>query len=128
MYLKPTGKSRRKTTSSSLPASAGAGASGRIAPGPCIRCDMPTLKEYADRGDWIGYHMHQFKHGTLHSSSGHKVTNRKQAIAIALSVQRRKDTAKHLVGWAAYPGPKRSGQDFGLLSFGRPGGHAGYGR
>lgn len=29
--------------------------------------------------------MHKFKHGTLRSSNGKKVTNRKQAIAIALS-------------------------------------------
>lgn len=35
--------------------------------------------------------MHEFKHGQLHSgsSTGKKVTNRKQAIAIALSEQRR---------------------------------------
>jgi hypothetical protein len=33
--------------------------------------------------------MHEFKAGTLHSSSGQKVTNRKQAIAIGLSQQRR---------------------------------------
>ena len=34
--------------------------------------------------------MHEFKEGTLHSGSktGKKVTNRKQAIAIALSEQR----------------------------------------
>ena len=34
--------------------------------------------------------MHEFKHGELHSGSKHgpKVTNRKQAIAIALSEQR----------------------------------------
>lgn len=29
--------------------------------------------------------MHEFKHGTLRSSSGQKVVNRKQAIAIAMS-------------------------------------------
>ena len=29
--------------------------------------------------------MHEFKHGTLKSGSGKKVTNRKQAVAIALS-------------------------------------------
>jgi len=33
--------------------------------------------------------MHEFKEGTLRSSAGPKVTNRKQAIAIALSEQRR---------------------------------------
>ncbi len=32
--------------------------------------------------------MHEYKTGTLKSSSGDKVTNRKQAIAIALSEQR----------------------------------------
>ena len=35
--------------------------------------------------------MHEYKHGELKSSSGQKVTKRKQAIAIALSEQRRKD-------------------------------------
>jgi hypothetical protein len=29
--------------------------------------------------------MHEYKHGTLHSGKGPKVTNRKQAIAIAMS-------------------------------------------
>lgn len=33
--------------------------------------------------------MHEFKAGTLNSSSGDKVTNPKQAIAIALSEQER---------------------------------------
>lgn len=35
--------------------------------------------------------MHEFKHGTLHSGSksGPKVTSRKQAVAIALSEQRK---------------------------------------
>ena len=33
--------------------------------------------------------MHEYKTGTLRSSSGKKVTNRKQAIAIALSEERR---------------------------------------
>jgi hypothetical protein len=33
--------------------------------------------------------MHEWKSGTLKSSSGQKVTSRKQAIAIALSEQRR---------------------------------------
>jgi hypothetical protein len=37
--------------------------------------------------------MHEFKHHELHSGSKHgpKVTNRKQAIAIALSEQRKKN-------------------------------------
>jgi cytochrome c553 len=29
--------------------------------------------------------MHEYKRGTLHSSSGQKVTRRKQAVAIAMS-------------------------------------------
>lgn len=33
--------------------------------------------------------MREFKHGTLRSSSGARVTNREQAIAIALSEKRR---------------------------------------
>lgn len=37
--------------------------------------------------------MHEFKHGTLHSGSGGKVTNPKQAVAIALS-EARKSGAK----------------------------------
>jgi len=32
--------------------------------------------------------MHEFKEGTLKSGSGHKVTNRKQAVAVALSEAR----------------------------------------
>jgi hypothetical protein len=33
--------------------------------------------------------MHEFKEGTLKSGSGKKVTNRKQAVAVALSEARR---------------------------------------
>lgn len=33
--------------------------------------------------------MHEYKHGTLHSGSGGKVTNPKQAVAIALSEARK---------------------------------------
>ncbi|MEO8048782.1 MAG: DUF6496 domain-containing protein [Acidobacteriota bacterium] len=33
--------------------------------------------------------MHEFKEGSLKSSSGKKVTNRKQAVAVALSEARR---------------------------------------
>jgi Family of unknown function (DUF6496) len=33
--------------------------------------------------------MHEFSEGTLHSGSGHKVTSRKQAEAIALSEARK---------------------------------------
>jgi Family of unknown function (DUF6496) len=32
----------------------------------------------------VGVVMHEFKHGTLHSGSGAKVSNPKQAIAIAM--------------------------------------------
>lgn len=35
--------------------------------------------------------MHEYKHGDLSSSSGEKVTDRDQAVAIALSEQRRFD-------------------------------------
>lgn len=38
--------------------------------------------------------MHEFKQGSLRSSSGGKVTSRDQAIAIALSEQRRQDAGK----------------------------------
>lgn len=40
--------------------------------------------------------MSEFKHGTLHSGSkrGPRVTNRKQAIAIALSEQRRANAGR----------------------------------
>jgi hypothetical protein len=37
----------------------------------------------------IGKVMHEFKEGTLRSGSGKKVTNRKQAVAVALSEARR---------------------------------------
>jgi len=49
---------------------------------------MPRLKRSASKkAKQVRVHdeMHKFKHGTLRSSSGKKVTNRKQAIAIALS-------------------------------------------
>ncbi|GMV99366.1 MAG: hypothetical protein AMXMBFR84_05050 [Candidatus Hydrogenedentota bacterium] len=36
----------------------------------------------------VGKTMREFKHGTLRSSTGKKVTNRKQAIAIGLSEAR----------------------------------------
>lgn len=38
--------------------------------------------------------MHEYKAGTLKSSSGDKVTNRKQAVAIALSEQERSRKAR----------------------------------
>lgn len=41
--------------------------------------------------------MHEFKHGELHSGSkkGPKVTNRKQAVAIALSEQKKARKGKY---------------------------------
>lgn len=44
-------------------------------------------------GEKVGKVMHEYKHGELHSGSpkGPKVKNRKQAIAIALSEQRKQD-------------------------------------
>ncbi|HEY6511491.1 MAG TPA: DUF6496 domain-containing protein [Burkholderiaceae bacterium] len=41
----------------------------------------------------VGKVMHEYKHGTLKSSSGKKVTSRKQAVAIGLS-EARKSGAK----------------------------------
>jgi hypothetical protein len=43
----------------------------------------------------IGVVLHEFKHGTLHSGSGHKVTDRKQAIAIALSEKKKAEEGKY---------------------------------
>jgi hypothetical protein len=40
-------------------------------------------------GDKVGIVMREFKHGRLRSSSGRKVKKRKQAVAIALSEERR---------------------------------------
>lgn len=48
------------------------------------------LKNPEDKVETV---MKEFKRGTLHSGSGPKVTNRKQAIAIALS-EARKQGAK----------------------------------
>lgn len=45
--------------------------------------------------------MHKFKHGTLKSSSGKKVTNRKQALAIAASYNKKEK--KHGKGRKKYP-------------------------
>jgi hypothetical protein len=49
--------------------------------------------------------MHEYKEGTLHSGSkkGPKVKDRKQAIAIALSEQRRKDVGHAAEGGAITP-------------------------
>lgn len=45
--------------------------------------------KYSDKAqDKVGKVMHEFKEGKLKSSSGQKVTNRKQAIAIGISEAR----------------------------------------
>ena len=46
---------------------------------------MATRKYYKKAQEKIGEVMHEFKEGKLKSSSGDKVTNRKQAIAIGIS-------------------------------------------
>ena len=58
---------------------------------------MPTSPKPAPGAeDKIEKTMHEYKEGTLHSTSkkGPKVTNRKQAIAIALSQQRKANAGK----------------------------------
>lgn len=44
--------------------------------------------------DKVGIVMGEFKRGMLRSSSGQKVTNRDQALAIAMSEQRKQDKLK----------------------------------
>ncbi|ANF49822.1 hypothetical protein A0O34_04380 [Chryseobacterium glaciei] len=45
-----------------------------------------SKKKYSDKAqEKIGEVMHEFKEGKLKSSSGEKVTDRKQAIAIGIS-------------------------------------------
>ena len=46
---------------------------------------MSTIKYSKKAQEKIGEVMHEFKEGTLKSSSGDKVTERKQAIAIGIS-------------------------------------------
>jgi len=48
---------------------------------------MPRTKPKtkAAKREVVREDMHRFKHGTLKSGSGDKVTNRKQAVAIALN-------------------------------------------
>ncbi len=50
---------------------------------------MATKKKETIREQKVSASMREFKKGNLYSSSGHKVTNRNQAIAIALSQGRR---------------------------------------
>lgn len=48
-----------------------------------------TKRKYSKRAQKkVGKVMHEFKHGKLRSSSGHKVKKRSQAIAIGLSEAR----------------------------------------
>ncbi len=49
------------------------------------------MAKYGDKAkDTVGETMHKFKQGKLESGSGHKVTSRKQAVAIGLSEAREK--------------------------------------
>ena len=41
------------------------------------------------RGGKVHKVMHEFKHHNLHDPQGHLITNKKQAIAVALNVARR---------------------------------------
>lgn len=66
---------------------------------------MPSdrkARKYAREGNYVAMVMHEFKKGKLRSSSGAKVKDRKQALAIALSMQRRL-------------GGKKSGQDTAIF-------------
>ena len=50
---------------------------------------MATSKKYSDKAEEkVGQVMKEFKEGELKSSSGDKVTSRKQAIAIGISEAR----------------------------------------
>lgn len=51
---------------------------------------MSKTKHSDKAQDKIGEVMHEFKEGKLKSSSGEKVTNRKQAIAIGISEAKEK--------------------------------------
>ena len=49
--------------------------------------------------------LHQFKAGKLYSSSGHKVTQRRQAVAIGLEVGERYESRPHVVrSWGGRKG------------------------
>ena len=52
---------------------------------------MATTKKYSDKAqEKVGKVMHEFKEGKLKSSSGEKVTSKKQAVAIGISEAREK--------------------------------------
>jgi len=60
----------------------------------CQTCIQPDENASSHKqSDKVAKVMHEFKHGELHSGSkkGPKVTDRSQAIAIALSEQRKKN-------------------------------------
>lgn len=52
---------------------------------------MAKAKGYPKGTEKVEKTMHEFKEGSLESGSGDKVTDRKQAIAIGLSEQRKKE-------------------------------------
>jgi hypothetical protein len=71
---KESAKEKRKKKAMKHPDKLGAGAKKRK--------KLPPKEK-------VGVVMSEFKHGTLHSGSGEKVTNPRQAIAIGLSEQRK---------------------------------------
>ncbi len=70
---------------------------------------MPADKkgrEYARKGEYVALAVHEFKKGKLHSGKGGpKVKDRKQAVAIGLSMKRRAEEEKK----------KKCGQDTAVL-------------
>lgn len=52
---------------------------------------MAATKKYSDKAqEKVGKVMHEFKEGKLKSSSGDRVTSKKQAVAIGISEAREK--------------------------------------
>jgi len=52
---------------------------------------MAATKKYSDKAqEKVGKVMHEFKEGKLKSSSGNRVTSKKQAVAIGISEAREK--------------------------------------
>lgn len=66
---------------------------------------LARLKRKYAVGGKVEKVMHEYKHGLLHSGSkkGPKVTNRKQAIAIALSEKRKQLAGKYADGGSVQP-------------------------
>ena len=53
---------------------------------------MAATKKYSDKAqEKVGKVMHEFKEGKLKSSSGKKVTSKKQAVAVGISEAREKN-------------------------------------